>query len=181
MNSQNNQFELFAQTKHDQQKKGASSGRSFLFHIKNHERMLLVITGMIITGIISFSLGVEKGKKITALKSDSRMDVALKKSPIPEVKKIVKSLAVEKNKETAAEKPALPEKEGYAIQLACYKTDSYANKEAAVLKERGLTPIIQKKGEYTVLSVGAFPNMESATLVLPKLKKRYQGCYIRRL
>ncbi|MFH1355087.1 MAG: SPOR domain-containing protein [Candidatus Omnitrophota bacterium] len=153
-----------------------------MFHVKNHEKIILVITGMIISSIISFSLGVEKGKSLVAVKGTPRMDMAMTKQPVAEVKKIVTSLPVEIKKEAVAEKPpALPEKEGYAIQLACYKSDSYANKEAAVLKETGLTPIIQKKGEYTVLSVGDFPNRESATLVLPKLKKRYQGCYIRRL
>ena len=46
---------------------------------------------------------------------------------------------------------------GYTIQLASYKSKSFAQKEAELLKKKGFVPLVIPKGSYTILCVGKFP------------------------
>lgn len=171
-NNSHRQLELFSTSRETVQRKNDSCGESLFFQIKNHEKALLITAGLIVISIISFSLGVEKGKKIASIRSHSRLDLALDEKPIKEnIQTAV----------TAVKEEPVTTKDGYTIQLACYKTRSYADKEAQTLKIKGLTPLIQEKGDYIVLCVGNFSDKETAKILLLKLKTRYQGCYVRRI
>ena len=171
--SDNTQLELFSA--------GASAtqpsperANPFFFRLRSHEKSILIMMALVVTGVISFSLGVEKGKHISMLGSTQRMDVAQVKIPQEAPAKI-----------TPAQQPAQPvqevPREGYVIQLASYKTRVTAQKEAESLKKRGLSPLVLSKGSYAVLYVAGFPNREKAKLALGELKKRFKDCYVRRL
>ena len=161
------QLELFSGSKDALDIKNPAANNSFLNFIWNYEKIILIIIGVITTSIISFSLGVEKGKRLSMQKADSRLDMAL--SVIPKVEDQL--LTIKKEKSVY----------GYTIQLASYKTKTYAQKEARVLKGKGLLPLILSKGDYIILCVGHFSKKETAQPLLSELKKRYQGCYVRRL
>lgn len=166
MERQNNlQLELFSPSNDSAQINGRISHNSFLTHIRNYEKAILIIITLVITGIVSFSLGVEKGKTL------SSTNVSPKEEGQGTIIK----------KEEVIEKPQPPEKQSYIIQLASYKTKSFAEKEAESLKKKGFSPLILSKGNYSVLCVGSFPNKEVAQSLLSGLKKRYKDCYIRRL
>jgi cell division protein FtsN len=170
------QLELFSQSKCPSET-NQTPNRAFLSYIRAYEKTILAIIGMVILSIISFSLGVEKGKRLSSLKNISRFDTA---STVPESPAKIIVLAAPK-KEEAIVVPQVMEGKNYVIQLASYKTRTLAQKEAESLKKKGLSPLVLSKGGYTVLYVGNFANREKALSLLDELKKRFRDCYVRRL
>lgn len=166
MENQNSlQFELFSQTKDFSDLKAKKPNNSFLARLWNYEKTILVIISLVVTSIISFSLGVEKGK---------RLSLALTTQQPPPSDNLAPKIQNPSDSEP-------PQKQGYIIQLASYKTRIHAQKEIELLKKRGLSPLVLSKGNYTVLYVGNLPNKETAQSLLAELKQRYRDCYIRRL
>lgn len=172
MDKQDNlQLELFSQSNGPGEIKNRASDNRILASVWKYEKTILIIIGIVITGIISFSLGVEKGKSRSV--------------QLPVKKNIEKEInAAEQrtiNKDQTSNEPEPPEKQDYIIQLASYKTKAYAQKEAEALKKKGLSPLVLSKGNYVVLCIGNFSNRQTAQSLLSELKKRYKDCYIRRL
>jgi len=162
------QLELFSRPKDPEVSNSHKFNINLLSSIRNYEKVILAIVVLIITSIVSFSLGVERGKKIII--SDTQPSAAA-----------VVGEAVSQEKEEKAKRPSPVEKKIYTIQLACYNTKDYAQKEAELLKKKGMSPSVQSKGRYIVLSVGAFSSKVLAQSQLAELKKRYKDCYVRRL
>jgi cell division protein FtsN len=169
------QLELFSQSEDSHGLKPPSINNSLLSRIWNYEKTILTIIGIVITSIISYSLGIEKGKSLTMAKSNFQIDIA----PPPRIQQPIEIPAI-KEPDSA---PAIIKKEErrFIIQLASYKSKSLAQKELDLLKKKGFAPLILSKGSYSVLCVGNFSNKEGAKSMMPELKKRYNDCYIRRL
>ena len=164
---ENNQLELFSQSNASIQRL-RSTDSSFLARIRQYEKTILIIIAIIISSIVSFSLGVEKGKKIPqtvqpAAQLSERLQVVPKPQSAREDQKIQESIG------------------SFTIQIASYKSKTLAQKEAQSLKKKGLSPAVLSKGGYNVLCVGNFSSKKEAQTLLLELKKRYAGCYIRRL
>lgn len=168
----NSQLELFSQAKAYGNTKSGATHKSFLGYIRGYEKALLMIIAFITTIIVSFSLGVEKGKRTQIANSDTHLDLALK----------TQTTAV-KAAPDAMPQQGTPEyiHNYYTIQLASYQNKTSAQKEAEALKKRGLAPLIVSKGKFSVLYVGNFPNKKTAESLLVELRKRYRDCLIRRL
>ncbi len=173
------QLELFSQTKgHNQTRVGAS--KAFISYISKYEKTILIIIGFVITGIASFSLGVEKGKSFTMLKTDSRLDIAVKPKPtlpVPVPKQINKNQQYQPVKKEELKEYI----QNYTIQVASFLNRTNAQKEAEILKRKGLSPQVLSKGKFCIVCVGNFSKREEAESLLSKLKKQYQDCRIRRL
>jgi septal ring-binding cell division protein DamX len=169
------QLELFSEASNSMVAGGRTFDNAFMRFIRNYEKTLLVIIGIVITSIISFSLGVEKGKAISlkpaSLKPEVTQNIRVQPTktppPLP-----AKQVIPERPKDSL---------EGYTIQLASYRTKASAQKEAEALKKRGFSALVISKGSYAVLCVGKFANKENARTLLSQFEKRYRGCYIRRL
>ena len=189
----NSQLELFSQGKAYGNTKSGATHKSFLGYIRGYEKTSLMIITFIITVIISFSLGVEKGKKTRVANSGTRLDLALKIQQPVAVKTAAlpaqpSKLPVPQPQPVLEKRNVMPQQESqeyihnnYTIQLASYQNKTSAQKEAEALKKRGLTPLIVSKGKFSVLCVGNFPNKKTAESLLVELKKRYRDCLIRRL
>ncbi len=189
------QLELFSGTKAYGDSISRASNKRFLDFIWNYEKTILTIIGIVFISIISFSLGVEKGKRLSASKNNSFFDIASsqlqqKSKPIEkQVSSETKGLdqkeedqrLVAKKAGITKESLSLTEKRGFTIQLASYTTKSLAQREAVGLEKKGFSTLILTKGRYMVLCVGNFPRKETAQSLLSELKKRYKDCYIRRL
>jgi len=61
------QSELFTRELDSGQYKPRRSANSFFTRIRGYEKALLLIMGLVLISIISFSLGVEKGRRITLI------------------------------------------------------------------------------------------------------------------
>jgi hypothetical protein len=178
----NSQLELFSKTPRYAKDKTQISS-SFLSYIWKYEKTILISIFFIVTGIISFSLGVEKGKKMATVKVNSNFDLTDKtqqKSFSSGIDSVGAIDAKPKIQPEIIEK-SLVQDYAYTIQVATYRTKTYAKKEAEALRKRGLSSLVLSKGNFAVVCVGNFPNQKQAEPLLSKLKKEYQGCYIRRL
>ncbi len=141
----------------------------FFNYIRTYENILLALIGFVVTGIIAFSLGVEKGKVLS-----SGGLLVLKSGP---------QLAVEKENIIKSESSNRYKLDSYTIQIASYLDKTSAQREFERLRNKGLFPILLSKGKYTVVCVGNFPDKGKALASLLEIKKqkRYQDSFIRRL
>ena len=156
----NSQLELFSQSPEAQDFK-ANAANPFLKRIWNYEKTILIIIALLVTGIIAFSLGVEKGKSIVA--------------PAPQL--IVRKEEVVKQAQAlSAQQPG-----AFTIQVASFKAKANALKEAEFIKKQGLAVMLFSKGGYFILCAGNFPTKEAALASVTGLNKRYGNCQIRRL
>ena len=178
------QLELFSQAnKHSASRQIARE--SILSRIRAYEKIIFIFMGFMITAIVAFSLGVEKGRKIAALRQEARPATqaavvnTLVKSPQAALGLKPQGLT-QKPVEAAPVKPKDPS-QNYDIQLASYKDRSSAQKEADLLNKKGFCALVVTKGAYAVLYVGKFSDRETAKAKLSELEKRYHGCFIRRL
>lgn len=198
-NEKISQMDLFSQD-NSPAHAGNKNSASFMSRIWKYEKAILLIFVFLITGIISFSLGVEKGKRIALESTNTKLDIALQKTDsLPKLamnrkvnaaqSKVNPNLAVSQKKvkikqgiKEESTKQSKPEDYNkYTIQLASYKTKSQAQIEIAKLKRKGFLPVVISKSGYSVVCVGNFPNKQTAQSYLSKLKNNYKDCFIRRL
>ncbi len=69
----------------------------------------------------------------------------------------------------------------YTIQVASFKDQQYAQKEATALIKKGFETSIMTKGDYFIVCVGKFNTKDDVDKALGKLKQKYNDCLIRRL
>lgn len=158
--------------------------------------------------ILAFSLGVEKGRKISlvsedtigSLERDSRQEninITAQNANVPRnEQRIAVSQPLKKPQaqpapsvkvpQTADKKTEVPQaaastKEGYYIQIASYNKESFADTEAKKLKDKGFPAYTAKKGSFVVLYVGIFKTITEAQKNMGLLKKNYKDCVLRRL
>lgn len=135
------------------------------------EKIFLGAVIFIISIIISFILGVEKGKK--KILSEKTLMAKKSETKIETTKKRVKEEAPEKNISTTHKY--------YTVQVASYLKRKRAKIEFNFLKKQGYEPILLEKGNYLVLCVGRFESKKEAKKILSELKKKYHDCFIRGL
>ena len=186
-NQSDQQLELFSQDKKYGQPNASGSGRSRFIRFRGYEKIIFIIFGLTAISIVSFSLGVEKGKHAMLklaqpaplpMVTQPAVSVETTKIEVP-VQQVAQGPVIKEDAKQNSLKPV--ETQGFTIQLASYKTMTFAQKEAQLLKQKGFSPLILSKGDYIVLCVGNFSDKAKAQTLLVELKKRYKGCYVRRL
>jgi len=181
----NAQFELFSQSKDPSVVRDGSGRLALTSRIRQYEKSIIIVIALIFACIASFSLGVEKGKRISKIINSPISVVSVKETPKPlslRQQPLPQQQAVPQQKTVVEEKKiSAPSAGAYTIQVASFKSSSFAQKEAQVLKKKGINTVILSKGSYTILCAGNFTSKKEAQPMLSELQKRYQGCYIRRL
>jgi hypothetical protein len=181
MDARNTQLELFSQTAQGTQARGHPTWFSYM---RSHEKTLLLIIGFFMAAVISFSLGVERGKRIVSLqdaapKAEAAVTASSTAAPARATALPPVSSVVPLAKAAPAQHASIAY--GYTIQLASFSTKAGALKEAQNLTRKGFSPLVMAKGRYTVLCVGNFSDKNTAELMLAKFQKTYKGCMVRRL
>lgn len=181
----NTQLELFSKTGEPVQLKRQNAG-PFFKRFRGYEKTILLVLGMAVLSIISFSLGVEKGKTLRA-----NLDVPSLRQDLTTNSAVQESTPVTQKAPAAIIRQQLPLpqpqtaqgllEKGFTIQLASYKSKSSAQREAQELRKKGLSPLILPKGNWIILCVGNFSEKKDAQTLLLQLKKRYKDCTLRRL
>jgi hypothetical protein len=142
---------------------------SFFSYARGYEKVILILMGFAVTAVISFCLGVEKGKNIAKAIFNSRFEIAQSKTrPLASTELLKQSFSQFSSG-------------NYTIQIASYQNWEQAQGAVGVLKKKTLSPLLFSKGKYTIVCVGNFSNKEKALLWLAELKKYYKDCFIRRL
>lgn len=195
INYKQSQFELFPTTT------GGSSDIAkprYLFANLTLSIDNVVVIGIItlMTMVFAFSLGVEKGKKVKNFSSSIQqlppvtakgLAVAASTTPaqINQTKKapVTAAGSPPTNSLRVKETPNLPSSSAkpYTIQVASFKDDQYAQKEASVLKNKNLDSFVLTKGNFFIVCIGKFSKKEEANGLLSKLRRTYNDCLVRRL
>ena len=140
----------------------------------------------IILLIMSFALGVERGKVISKRQISSRFLADGK------TQEITKEFNVKNNK---LKRPPVAIKElenkeksdkiiasEYIVQVATYKKNSsYVKRETAKLQKSGYKTLTITSGKYMQVCAGKFANKKIANKHLNKLKQIYKDCFIRKI
>lgn len=201
------QMELFSENASQDMPQERVSG-SFRDYIRAYEKIVFLFIGLVIVGIVSFCLGVERGKTIAMTKLSARFDVArasavAAKNSGRSVQMSTFALPAASQPQSARTRPAaspvlkpqpqgpVPEQAepqqgpkgqaGYTIQVASFKNAVFATQETNALKKKGFPAAAVSQGEYTVVYVGKFTNKEMAQPLLSQLRQTYRNCYVRRL
>ncbi len=195
INYKQDQFELFSNTDRKALPESAVS-RFVLSNVTLSAENIIVLTVFIFLAIIvSFSIGVEKGKRVA---SAQPVAVARKIAVQP----VVADQPVEKRKAIQPQAPAavavdvqetvsaskqMPQalveasENFYTVQLASFVSKKYAEKEAAALEKKGYETFVVSKGKHVIVCVGRFVDSQAAKTFLGKLKDKYKDCLVRRL
>lgn len=177
----NSQLELFSESSSDSSLRvRPDSGNNFFKRVRGYEKVILLIIAILVTGIVSFSFGVERGKRVVLSAKIKPIEIVKVESASPPVVPEVPQVMVKKEPLLKVA-PAEAVKGTFTIQVASFKTKGNAVKEAEAFKKKGLVTQIINKGNYSILCVGNFPNKETAQPLLSELSRRYKSCYIRRL
>ncbi|HPN88160.1 MAG TPA: SPOR domain-containing protein [Candidatus Omnitrophota bacterium] len=167
------------------------------------ENSIIAAVMILMAFVLFFSLGVERGKKISVSPKDaSKIAVAQEKKAdimgssvsakheknIPVAQEeasyqegIPQSPVLEHTAEPAPKKNDLIEN-FYTIQVASFKQKDSAEKEALKIKNNlGHETFVISKGDYVIVCVGRFEKKDDAQLVAHRLKSKYNDYYIRRL
>jgi len=183
---ENSQLELFSKTGEPVRFRRRDSS-PFLRRFRGYEKRILFLLGIALVSIISFTLGVERGKNLrpdnAAIQAVRQEPQTVPVAPAPaEVTPQAPVVIIREQKPQAQTKLTRElTQNGYTIQLASYKKHSSAQKEAQELRKKGLSPLILPKGNWIILCVGNFNQKKDAEILLLQLKKRYKDCTVRRL
>jgi cell division septation protein DedD len=204
INYKQDQFELFP---------GATPGSSgpqpeprllFSSITLSGENIIVLTVSIFLAIIVSFSFGVEKGKRFTMNMAPTATQTAVAK---PQT--IQKPIVVQRPQMIVAPTQPMPVKAGqniilakkniqvpaskitvasttvpggfYTVQVASFKKQEFAEDEAHGLKTRGYETFIITKGKHLILCAGRFGDQGAANILSGKLKSKYKDCLVRRL
>lgn len=201
------QFELFPAEGEPPVKK--TSQRFFLKDLTfSPENFIVLSVVLIMSMVVFFSLGVERGKR-TAWAKKSQQGQRTKTSVHPDATLTkdktrpanggaqttsVPRKRIDRNPIIIERKTAVSRASGqgdtileknadkvYTVQVASFRKEEYAQKEAMDLKKKGYEILVLPKGKYSIVCVGKFAQRDEAKLFSKKLRKRYKDCLIRSL
>ena len=193
------QFELFPNTGGSEipQPKARLFSSSLNLSMEN---VMVVGVAVIMSMVLSFSFGVEKGKRTTRLQTAVMPDVSQPEqavtAPMADSGKKTAPVAGDVSPapsdtpETgtgvlAALPPGGTEKnvdKVYTIQVASFKREEQAQRLATTLQQKGYdAAMVVPKGSYSIVCVGKFSNHTEAKDFSRKLKKDYKDLLVRSL
>lgn len=165
------QLQIFSEDKEIKKTK-SSSLMALLFRYEKRIKLFIIF---IISLLIVYSIGVERGKKSIEAKREKELVSA----EYEEIKTIApKEVKIEEIKPKKDETQKI---KGYIIQVATYKKDISAKKEAMNLKKKGYQSFTKRVGDFVIVYVGNFQSKDEAKISLKRLKNYYSDCFIRKL
>lgn len=170
------QLEIFNIKENVSDKKQNNFSSLFQYLIK-YEKFIFSGVAFIVTFLIAYSVGFEKGKSINlaAVKNTSQRTLnVIAKDALNQNKENKKAEATYVTVVKQTQTPKGP----YVIQVASYIKESLAKKEMLALKNKGFNPLIANKGKFVVVYVGNFSDKLEAQSSLKKLKASYRDCFI---
>ena len=79
---------------------------------------------------------------------------------------------------------AAPSEKPYTVQIASYKSEEYAKKQAQDFENKGYESLIMTKGSHIIVCVGHFAQQQEAEIFSDNFRKKfkeYKDCLVRRL
>jgi len=188
------QFELFPK-KSDQHSSDQSKNRGQIKDLTlSVENIIVLCIILVMTCVLFFSFGVERGRRlvlnIQAPPAAISVDLPSPEA-IPEVTETIEvsagvALPAPIEATTDSEiiqvpvERVLTEADFFTIQVASYKQDSAAQREAKRLSESGYEIFVLAKGNFSIVCVGKFSGKDEAKEFSKKLKSKYTDLLVRR-
>ncbi|NQT75745.1 MAG: SPOR domain-containing protein [Candidatus Omnitrophica bacterium] len=136
----------------------------------SYENVIFLSIGFVMSCIIFFSLGVEKGRRdvnhVRRQEETSGPSTSLGAGKQQETREEV----VEKNEKKIQTR--------YIIQLAAFKGLGSAKEEQVKLEKAGYAAGVRKSGDYYQVYISGFNEKQDAQRLLGRLKEKYGDCYI---
>jgi len=167
------------------------------------ENIIVLCIIFVMVLVLFFSFGVERGKRVAVLqdradfvqvtKNDAvvKQPVQLEPSPVrrQQEERVVFPVDIPADifeESEAAFQPAFEKEDEqenlFTIQVASFKLEKNAQREASRLKGRGHDDtFVVPKGNYSIVCVGKFVQRNEAKKFSSRLKNRYNDCLVRRL
>jgi len=165
------------------------------------EKLVFISIGIMMLFVVSFALGVERGKAISgrteqadtgpAQTSVQRTGVAVPARKVYQAKTVISAANITpKDKAQAsivktasslvqAENPVVDKTKPYTIVVAAFSKEVFATKEARNLKTSGLEAFVYYSEPYYLACVGSFANKDSAQKILGKVRQIHRDAYVR--
>ncbi|MCA9398583.1 MAG: SPOR domain-containing protein [Candidatus Omnitrophica bacterium] len=197
--SRQSQFELFPSSRQDSALENDKKAGQLKNLTVAPENIIVVSIVLIITLVVIFSFGVEKGKRLalknsgveagqTAESADETVIVQENLLNNPEVVPADQHTEmvqpdVTEDKQEILRIPELErqlDNKNYTIQVASFKTEEYAKKEIEALEKKGFTASMVAKGDYMIVCVGRFEGKDEAKRFAERLKHQYNDYLVRR-
>ena len=132
-----------------------------------YENIVFLSIGFLISCVICFSLGVEKGRQDTVRAASLAEGIA-----------VADTERQGPESPTTAVETVVAEPKGFVVQLATVKSKDSAEKEISRLINDGYSARVRKSGEYYQIYVGVFSKKAEADRLKEKLISRYNDCYV---
>ena len=165
------------------------------------EYIVISVIAILVLMIISYAVGVEKGKRVSeakAVKTLKAVPVAVEReqaanitrsdiTDLPKTEEKPKKEAplpekVEKPAEKKVEKEiAVPAGSAYIIQLASFKNERFAKEEINKLKKKGFEAHSARKGKWYQVYAAGYRTVHEAKKARKELYADYKDCYIRKV
>ena len=170
----------------------------------SYEHVVLATVALVMSSLVLFSLGMERGKRLTAgtamaprttassnrgvafadnhitrvpqpaMPAPSMTRAAAGTTPAPAMGKPPVTVA----KEPAAATAPLP-KGKYTIQLATFSQPPLAEQELRLLRKRGYQPFMLRTNQYAAVCVGTYVSRQEAAHQLAAFKSSYRDSFVR--
>lgn len=151
----------------------------------SHEQFIFITIGVIMLMVLVFSLGVERGKRMGTVKTETKKNASL---VIKQVEDAELAAGREEEPEYSEEiispeppkikKPASTEI--FTIQIIAYRSKKSAQRELMKLGKKGYSPFIILGGGYYQICVGEYGSQEESEKALSDFKKGYPDSFIRK-
>ena len=188
------------------------SKQRFLPYVKIPiEYTVIIAIGMLVLMIISYAVGVERGKRVSKIPAAVATKTVIKepgtseafssktasmpqeeKVSLVETEDLVEEVDVkdidpyEGSRDdyvgAPPEEPLEEIKESvYTVQLASFKSADSAKGEIDKLKRQGIQAEMSKPGDWYQVYASGYQTIEEARSAQKKLREYYQDCYIRKV
>lgn len=174
------------------------------------ENIIVISIIFVMALVLFFSFGVERGKTVglqrgqeeslstgilekevaqEAVEGTAALPIAGEDVPVEDVQvRVADVFGEEEPQARTIESPAQTqkkvetpgEKKGFTVQVASFKKEKNALKEAEVLKKKGYDVFVLPKGDYFIVCVGQFDRKNEARMFSGRLKARYRDLLVRR-
>lgn len=145
----------------------------------SYENIAFCGIALVIAFVVSFALGVEKGRRSAVLVLPSVNEIQQK--PLNEIQsKIRPSVQDSKSISEVAKMPSPAISENYTIQLVTYTSANMARQIGEELKAKGYSPFVIVSGKYYQVCNGSYVSRSEAEKNLPVFKKTYKDSFVRK-
>jgi cell division septation protein DedD len=155
------------------------------------EKLVFVSIGIIMLMVVSFALGVERGKVVSEgfagsepMVNSPKAVVQPRVAPVAPVQQTVVPKAAGTTANVTSKEKAPPQTvddkgKPYTIVVAAFSKEAGAVTEVSRLKAGGIDGFVYHSEPYYLACVGAFANKDSAQKMLTKVRQTHRDAYVK--